>query len=104
MHFLIHARAVAVFPGGFGTFDEMFELLCLVQTGKMKPLPIILFGEEFWTRVIDFKALAEEGTISPDDLRIIRFAETGEQAWAMIREFYQEPTGWKNQPNVLAAD
>src|SRR3546814_6281338 len=60
MHFLLRARAVAVFPGGFGTFDEMFELLTLVQTGKMAMLPLLLFGKEFWTTVIDFEALAEE--------------------------------------------
>lgn len=101
MHFLIRARAVAVFPGGFGTFDEMFELLCLVQTGKMKALPILLFGKEFWTRVINFEALAEEGTISPDDLKIIRFVETADEAWKMISEFYQEPIGWKCAPTVL---
>ena len=65
MHFLLRARAVAVFPGGFGTFDEFFELLTLIQTGKVRPLPILLFGKEFWTRVIDFQALAEEGVISP---------------------------------------
>ncbi|MEO1488758.1 MAG: LOG family protein, partial [Pseudomonadota bacterium] len=64
MHFLLRARAVAVFPGGFGTFDELFELLTLIQTGKMKPIPILLFGPDFWTRVVDFEAIAEEGTIS----------------------------------------
>ena len=65
MHFLLRARAVAVFPGGFGTFDEMFELLTLIQTGKMRPMPILLFGREFWERVIDFEGLADEGVISP---------------------------------------
>lgn len=104
MHFLIRARAVAVFPGGFGTFDEMFELLTLVQTGKMKELPILLFGKEFWTRVINFEALAEEGTISPDDLKIIRFVETADEAWQMITEFYQEPIGWKSEPTVFNLD
>ncbi len=89
MHFLIRARAVAVFPGGFGTFDEMFELLTLIQTGKMKPIPVLLFGKEFWTRVIDFGALAREGTISPEDLELITWCETAEEAWNHIAAFYK---------------
>lgn len=89
MHFLIRARAVAVFPGGFGTFDEMFELLTLIQTGKMKPIPVLLFGKEFWTRVIDFGALAREGTISPEDLELITWCETAEEAWEHIADFYK---------------
>ena len=88
MHFLLRARAVAVFPGGFGTLDEMFELLTLVQTGKMKPIPILLFGREFWTRVIDFDALAEEGTVSRADLDLITWCETADEAWAHIAAFY----------------
>ncbi len=88
MHFLLRARAVCVFPGGFGTFDEMFELLTLVQTGKIKPVPIILFGEEFWRRVVNFEALVEEGVISAPDLKLFRFVETAEEAWALIGEFY----------------
>ncbi|KLE33983.1 LOG family protein [Aurantiacibacter luteus] len=89
MHFLLRARAVAVFPGGFGTFDEFFELLTLVQTGKMKPLPILLFGKDFWTRVVDFDALAEEGVISRRDLDLITWCETAEDAWAAIAGFYK---------------
>ncbi|QLC22116.1 TIGR00730 family Rossman fold protein [Parasphingopyxis sp. CP4] len=104
MHFLIRARAVACFPGGFGTFDEMFELLTLVQTGKMKAVPILLFGEDFWTRVIDFEALAEEGTISPENLNIFRFVDTADEAWEMINDFYVEPIGWKSEPTVLSLD
>ena len=88
MHFLLRAKAVAVFPGGFGTFDEFFELLTLVQTGKMKPMPIILFGKEFWTRVVDFEGLAEEGTISRRDLELITWCETAQEAWAHIADFY----------------
>ena len=88
MHFLLRARAVAVFPGGFGTFDEFFELLTLVQTGKMKPIPILLFGHEFWNRVINFEALCEEGTISPRDLELFRWCETAEEAWRHIAGFY----------------
>ena len=88
MHFLLRARAVAVFPGGFGTFDEFFELLTLVQTGKMERLPILLFGKDFWGRVVNFEALAEEGTISAEDLKLITPVETGDEAWAAIRAFY----------------
>ncbi len=89
MHFLLRARAVAVFPGGFGTFDEFFELLTLIQTGKMKPIPILLFGRNFWTRVVNFEALAEEGTISRADLDLITWCETAEDAWEAICGFYQ---------------
>ena len=88
MHFLLRARAVAVFPGGFGTFDEMFELLTLIQTGKMKPLPILLFGREFWGRVVNFEALVEEGVISPEDVDLFTLVETADEAWAEIVKFY----------------
>ena len=88
MHFLLRARAVAVFPGGFGTFDEFFELLTLIQTGKVRPLPILLFGKEFWTRVIDFEALAEEGVISPGDLDLFHWCEDADEAWAFVRAYY----------------
>jgi uncharacterized protein (TIGR00730 family) len=89
MHFLLRARAVAVFPGGFGTFDEFFELLTLIQTGKMKPIPIILFGKDFWTRVVDFEAIAAEGTISKSDLDLFTWCETAEEAWCCISDFYE---------------
>lgn len=89
MHFLLRAKAVAVFPGGFGTFDEFFELLTLIQTGKIRPMPILLFGKDFWTRVIDWEAFAEEGTISKADLDLFRWCETADEAWAHIRAFYE---------------
>lgn len=88
MHFLLRARAVCVFPGGFGTFDETFELLTLIQTGKIKPIPIVLFSEEFWTRVVNFDALVEEGVISARDLSLFHFVETAEEAWKIIQDFY----------------
>ena len=91
MHFLLRARAVAVFPGGFGTFDEMFELLTLIQTGKVRPLPILLFGREFWERVVDFQGLAEEGVISPADLDLITWCETADEAWDAVCEHYESP-------------
>ena len=90
MHFLLRARAVAVFPGGFGTFDEAFELLTLIQTGKVKPLPILFFGREFWERVVDFDALAEEGVISPDDLKLFTFCESAQEAWDCICRHYAD--------------
>lgn len=89
MHFLLRARAVAVFPGGFGTFDELFELLTLIQTGKMKPIPILLFGKDFWNRVVNFEAIAEEGTISHEDLDLFHWCETAEEAWTHIAGFYE---------------
>jgi uncharacterized protein (TIGR00730 family) len=88
MHFLLRARAVAVFPGGFGTFDEMFELLTLIQTGKIKPMPVVLFGRPFWERVVNFQALAEEGVISAKDLSLFTFVETAEEAWAVVQQWY----------------
>ncbi len=88
MHFLLRARAVAAFPGGFGTFDELFELLTLVQTGKIKPMPILLFGREFWNGVVNFQALADEGVISPDDLNLFHMVETAEEAWDIVRMAY----------------
>jgi hypothetical protein len=88
MHFLIRARAVAVFPGGFGTFDECFELLTLIQTGKIKPLPIVLFGREFWSNAVNFDYLADEGTINRVDLDLFKFVETAEEAWEYISDYY----------------
>jgi uncharacterized protein (TIGR00730 family) len=84
MHFLMRAAAIAVFPGGFGTLDELFESLTLIQTRRMAPIPILLFGEEFWRRVINFDALTEAGTISPEDLNLFHFVETAEEAWAHV--------------------
>lgn len=89
MHFLLRARAVAVFPGGFGTFDEFFELLTLVQTGKIEPMPILLFGKDFWERVVNFEELMLEGVISPKDLDLFQFVETAEDAWREISIFYE---------------
>ncbi|MDX3910431.1 MAG: LOG family protein [Sphingobium sp.] len=90
MHFLLRARALAVFPGGFGTFDEFFELLTLVQTGKMKPIPILLFGKEFWSKVVDFEALADEGVIAHRDLELFTWVETAEDAWSTVCRFYKD--------------
>jgi uncharacterized protein (TIGR00730 family) len=90
MHFLLRARAVAVFPGGYGTFDELFELLTLIQTGKVRPLPILLFGEDFWTRMVNFQGLADEGVISPHDLDLLHWSEDAGEAWDFVTSFYEE--------------
>lgn len=85
MHFLMRAEAIAVFPGGFGTLDELFEALTLIQTRRMAPVPVLLFGEAFWRSIIDFEALADSGTIADADLRLFRFVDTAEEAWAMLQ-------------------
>ena len=90
MHFLLRARAVAVFPGGYGTFDEMFELLTLVQTGKVRPLPILLFGRDYWDRVVNFEGMVEEGVIAPHDLDLIHWSEDAAEAWKFVTSFYAE--------------
>ncbi|KQN86810.1 lysine decarboxylase [Sphingomonas sp. Leaf67] len=90
MHFLLRARAVAVFPGGFGTFDESFELLTLIQTGKIEPIPVLFYGREFWNRVVNWDALVEEGVISERDLDLITFVETAEEGWNVVRKFYED--------------
>ncbi len=87
MHFLMRARAVCVFPGGFGTLDEMFEALTLIQTDRMTRVPFLLFGEEFWRSIINWEALAESGTISEDDLDLFRFVETADEAMEVINSW-----------------
>jgi uncharacterized protein (TIGR00730 family) len=84
MHLAMRANALAIFPGGFGTMDELFELLTLQQTHKAPTAPIVLFGEAYWRRIVDFDALAEEGMISPADLKLFDFAETAEDGWASL--------------------
>ena len=89
MHFYFRARAVVAFPGGYGTLDELFETLCLIQTRKIKPVPVILVGEQFWRRVFDVEFLASEGTIDPEDAELFVFAETAEEIWKIIRDWYE---------------
>lgn len=88
MHFLKRAKAITVFPGGFGTLDELFESLTMIQTGRMERVPLILFGEAFWRGIVNFGALAEFGTIAPEDMDLINFAETAEDGWRIIADFY----------------
>ncbi len=95
MHFLLHARALAAFPGGFGTFDELFELLTLIQTGKIAPIPVLLYGREFWERVVNFPALVEEGVISERDLALFTYVETAEEGWDVVRAHYRDTGGMK---------
>jgi uncharacterized protein (TIGR00730 family) len=92
MHFLARAKALVCFPGGFGTLDELFEALTLIQTGKIAPIPVLLFGEEHWRRLIDFDLLVEEGLISPEDLKLFEFVETAKEAWRRLSEFYEIPS------------
>ena len=89
MHFVMRAKAVAVFPGGFGTMDEFFETLTLIQTGRMERVPVILFGKSFWKRAINLDFLAEQGTISPGDQDIIDFVDTADEAWGIVSRFYK---------------
>ncbi|MCH2114606.1 MAG: TIGR00730 family Rossman fold protein [Pirellulales bacterium] len=88
-HFVLRARALVVFPGGFGTLDELFNTLTLRQTGRMQEIPIILYGEEYWRRLINFQAIADEGVIADEHLDLIHFAETPDEAWTIIAEFHQ---------------
>lgn len=88
MHFLMRAKAVCIFPGGFGTLDEFFEVLTLIQTQRVKPMPILIFGKEFWEPVINFKALADQGTVSHSDLDLFQFVDTPEEGWKIIEDFY----------------
>lgn len=88
MHFLMRAIALVAFPGGFGTLDELFETLTLIQTRKVRKVPVILFGREYWDRVINFDALVEEGAISQCDRELVQYAESADEAWAIILESY----------------
>lgn len=84
MHFLLRARALVVFPGGFGTLDELFETLTLIQTGKTKRLPVLLFGKDYWQRLINWDVFVEEGMIDPKDLELIQYVESSQEAWGII--------------------
>lgn len=88
MHFLMRARAICVFPGGFGTLDELFEALTLIQTGRMEEVPFLLFGRAFWESIINWDALSEAGTISADDLKLFRFVETADEAMEAIDSWH----------------
>jgi len=89
MHFMLRARAIVAFPGGFGSFDELFEVLTLMQTKKVTRFPVILMGKEFWNQMVHFQEMIEFGVIDEGDMKVIHFAETAEEAWAIIRNHYQ---------------
>ena len=89
MHLLMRARALVAFPGGFGTLDELFEVLTLVQTRKARPVPIVLFGRDYWSRLLNLDMLVEEGAIAPEDLALYEVVDTPEEAWEVIRAFYR---------------
>ena len=90
MHFLMRAKALVAFPGGFGTLDEVFDALTLIQTKKIPHVPVILFGKSYWDRIINFNVLVDEGTISAEDLDLIQYAETAEEAWTLIKKDFLE--------------
>ena len=88
MHFLMRAKAIAVFPGGFGTMDEMFEALTLIQTDRMAPIPFLLFGKDFWGKVINLDELANQGTISPDDIKLFHVIDSAREGWEIISKHH----------------
>jgi hypothetical protein len=89
MHFMMRAKALVAFPGGFGTLDELFEVITLVQTRKARQVPIVLFGTDYWKRLINFEMMVDEGVISPADLDLFQFADDAETAWNLIKTFYR---------------
>jgi hypothetical protein len=89
--FVKYSNAYIIFPGGFGTLDELFDALTLRQVNRMQPIPVILFGREYWDRVIDFQFLADEGTIRDEHLSLLSYADTPQEAWELIRKFYRLP-------------
>ena len=89
MHFMMRAKALVAFPGGFGTLDELFEVITLVQTGKAKPVPIVLFGSDYWRRLCNMDMLVEEGAVSPEDLKLFTYVDDPQAAWEAIRSFYR---------------
>ena len=89
MHFMMRAKALVAFPGGFGTLDELFETLTLIQCKKVKPVPIVLFGSDYWKRLFNLEVLVEEGAIAADDLNLFKYVDSVDDAWNVIRGFYQ---------------
>jgi uncharacterized protein (TIGR00730 family) len=90
LHFMHRARALVAFPGGFGTFDELFEALTVIQTKTIKPIPIVLVGKKYWETAVNFEFLAEEGVINPEDLNLFKIVETANEAWSYILTWYEK--------------
>ena len=88
MHFMMRAKALVAFPGGFGTLDELFEIITLVQTKKSKPVPIVLYGTDYWKRLFNTDVMIEEGVISPSDLQLFTYVDDPQSAWNAIQVFY----------------
>jgi predicted Rossmann-fold nucleotide-binding protein len=91
MHFVLRAKGLVIFPGGYGTLDELFEVLTLRQVNRMQPIPVILYCREYWDRAIDLQFLADEGTIRDEHVSLVQYAETPAEAWEIIRSFYRLP-------------
>jgi len=89
MHFMLRARAIVAYPGGFGSFDELFEVLTLIQTKKVVPIPVILVGKDYWNEMVKFKQMVEFGVIDEEDMASIHFSETAVEAWQIIQDWYQ---------------
>jgi len=100
LHFLLRAKALVVFPGGFGTLDELFDALTLRQTERMQAIPIILYGREYWERVIDFQFLADEGVIDDAHLELMQYADSPQQAWDLITKFHREVQAGEKPPGI----
>ena len=89
MHFMLRARAIVAYPGGFGSFDELFEVLTLIQTKKVVSIPVILVGKAFWNEMVNFKGMVQFGVIDQEDMKAIHFVETAQEAWKIIQDWYQ---------------
>ncbi|MDX9857004.1 MAG: TIGR00730 family Rossman fold protein [candidate division Zixibacteria bacterium] len=103
MHFMLRAKALVAFPGGFGTLDELFEALTLVQTKKVRPLPIVLFSEKYWRGLINMNYLVEQGTIDEEDLKLFVYCDKAEEAWKYIKYFWEEQESNDRQNGISTA-
>ncbi len=102
MHFLMRAKAVVAFPGGFGTMDELFEVLTLIQTKKAPRVPVVLMGRKFWERLVNFPMMVDEGVISAEDLELFSYAETAQEAWSIIADFHDHKGDAEPKPHFFA--